>query len=203
MYELLQITIRGWHLLSIDGGDFLLLRLFLRGRYLATVGALRTALATAVSEEGGVRHTGGDVGDGAAVALVSEERPHPAEVVPVPPQAPQALRVLQQIPEVSIAGHCHDEPLQPSLGVDSGDIDISPVPEHDVEGGGERVAGAVQTHRYGVGAAGWDEADPEWSLREPVGPLTHIQLVVSGSPHQQSVKYLQSCYKVNIYSCSK
>ena len=151
---------------------------------------LRTALATAVCEESRARYPGGQITDGAPVALVSQECSHPAQIISVPAQAPQSFRILQEVPEVSVAGHRHHEPLQPGLGVDGGDVNLPPVAEDDVEGGGGGVAGPVQTEGHGVRAPSRDEADPEVWPGELSPPLIHLQLPVSGSPHQQSVEYL-------------
>merc|ERR1719410_1181817 len=84
------------------------------------VSTLRTPLAAGVCEEGVVaRRPRQDVVEGAAVALVPEEGPHPRDVVAVAPQPPQTLRVSHQVTEVSVAAHGHHEPLKPRLCVNA------------------------------------------------------------------------------------
>ena len=121
---------------------------------------------------------------------MSQEGSDSTQIISVPTQAPQSFRILQEVPEVSVAGHRHHEPLQAGLGVDGGDVDLPPVAEDDVEGGGEGVAGAVETHGHGVRAAGWDEAHPDVWPGKLCAAVRHVQLPVSSRPHQQSVEYL-------------
>ena len=49
----------------------------------------------------------------------------------------------------------------------------------------------METHGHGVRAAGWDEANPEIWPGELSGAVSHVQLPVSGRPHQESVEYLE------------
>ena len=67
------------------------------------------------------------VANSSTVALVSEKCPHTGDVVTVSPQTSEILRVLHQVPEISVTAHGHHEPLQPHLRVDGGHVHIQPV----------------------------------------------------------------------------
>ena len=122
---------------------------------------------------------------------MSQECSHSTQIISVAAQASQSFRILQEVPEVPVAGHRHHEPLQPGLGVDGRDVDLPPVAEDDVEGGSEGVAGAVETHGHGVRAPGWYEANPDVWPGELSPAVIHLQLLVPGGPDQQGVEYLE------------